>query len=70
MKFEYKITLIASLSAFWPNELEPKVALTLLNIGKRLTCWTSFSNASIMKDDENDEVPNGTPKILIPFTGV
>ncbi len=23
-----------------------------------------------MKDDVNDEVPNGTPKILIPFDGV
>jgi len=24
---------------------------------------------SLMKDDVNDEVPNGTPKILIPFNG-
>jgi hypothetical protein len=24
----------------------------------------------LMKDDVNDEVPNGTPKILIPFDGV
>jgi hypothetical protein len=23
-----------------------------------------------IKDDVNDEVPNGTPKILIPFYGV
>jgi hypothetical protein len=23
-----------------------------------------------MKDDLNDEMPNGTPKILIPFDGV
>ncbi len=23
-----------------------------------------------MKDDLNDEVPNGTPKILIPYDGV
>jgi hypothetical protein len=26
--------------------------------------------ASLMKDDVNDEVPNGTPKILIPFDRV
>jgi hypothetical protein len=26
--------------------------------------------ASLMKDDVNDEVPNGTPKSLIPFNGV
>ncbi len=24
---------------------------------------------SLMKDDVNDEVPNGTPKTLIPFNG-
>jgi hypothetical protein len=73
MKSECKVTIIASLSAFWPNELKPKATLTLLNIGKRLTCWTSSSNAFMMKDDvndENDKVPNGTPKILIPFNGV
>jgi hypothetical protein len=23
-----------------------------------------------MKDDVNDDLPNGTPKILIPFNGV
>jgi hypothetical protein len=26
--------------------------------------------ASLMKDDVIDEVPNGIPKILIPFDGV
>jgi hypothetical protein len=26
--------------------------------------------AYLMKDDMNDEVPNGTPKTLIPFDGV
>jgi hypothetical protein len=26
--------------------------------------------AFFMKDDMNDEVPNGTPKILLPFDGV
>jgi hypothetical protein len=26
--------------------------------------------AFFMKNDVNDEVPNGTPKILIPFNGV
>jgi hypothetical protein len=26
--------------------------------------------ASLMKDDVNDEVPNGTPKIIIPFDEV
>jgi hypothetical protein len=26
--------------------------------------------ASLMKDDVNDEVPSGIPKILIPFNGV
>jgi hypothetical protein len=33
-------------------------------------CQTSFNNASLMKDDVNDDLPNGTPKILIPFNGV
>jgi hypothetical protein len=73
MKSEYKVTVIASLSAFWPNELQPKATLTLLNIRKRSTCWTSSSNGSMMKDDVNDEngeVPNETPKILIPFNRV
>jgi hypothetical protein len=27
----------------------------------------SFKKAFLMKDYVNDEVPNGTPKILIPF---
>jgi hypothetical protein len=26
--------------------------------------------ASLMKDDVNDEVPSGIPKLLIPFDGV
>jgi hypothetical protein len=26
--------------------------------------------AFFMKDDMNDKVPNGTPKILLPFDGV
>jgi hypothetical protein len=26
--------------------------------------------ASLMKDDVNDEMPNGIPKIIIPFNGV
>jgi hypothetical protein len=33
-------------------------------------CQTSSTKASLMKDDMNDGVPNGTPKILIPFDGV
>jgi hypothetical protein len=37
---------------------------------KRSMCWTSFNMASLMKDDMNDGVPNGTPKSLIPFDGV
>jgi hypothetical protein len=34
------------------------------------TCQTSFSKVFFMKDDLNDELPNGTPKILILFNGV
>jgi hypothetical protein len=30
----------------------------------------SFRNTFLMKDYVNDEVPNGTPKTLIPFNGV
>jgi hypothetical protein len=37
---------------------------------RRSTCRTSFNMASLMKDDVIDEVPNGIPKILIPFDGV
>jgi hypothetical protein len=48
----------------------PKVALTSPNLKKRSTCQTSFNNASLMKDDVNDEVPNGTPNILIHFDKV
>jgi len=29
-----------------------------------------ISRASLIKDDVNDEVPNGTPKIIIPFDDV
>jgi hypothetical protein len=32
---------------------------------RRFTCQTSFNRASLMKDDVNDDVPNGTPKTLI-----
>ncbi len=34
---------------------------------KRSTCQTLSNKTSLMKDDVNDGVPNGTFKILIPF---
>ncbi len=40
------------------------------NLRKRSTYQTSFNTISLMKDDLNDEVLNGTPKTLIPFDGV
>jgi hypothetical protein len=40
----------------------PKATQTLPNLGKRSTCQTSSSKAFFMKDDVNDEMPNGTPK--------
>ncbi len=48
----------------------PKTTWTLSNVGRRLTCWTSFSKVSLMKDDVNDEIFNGTPQTLILFDGV
>jgi hypothetical protein len=33
-------------------------------------CQTIFSKVFFMKDDLNEEAPNGTPKILISFDGV
>jgi len=42
----------------------------LPTLKKMSTYQTSFSIISFMKDDLNDEVSNGTPKILIPFDGV
>ncbi len=39
-------------------------------MGKGSTCWTCFNEAYLMKDDVNDEVPNGTPKTLIPSDGM
>jgi hypothetical protein len=47
-----------------------KSYLNIIQYGRRSTCQTSFNKAFFMKDDANDEVLNGTPKILIPFDGV
>jgi hypothetical protein len=40
-----------------------KAIWTSLILGKRSTCWTSFRMASLMKDNKNDEAPNGIHKI-------
>jgi hypothetical protein len=34
------------------------------------TCQTFFNKVYLMKDDLNDDMPNGTPKNLIPSSGV
>jgi len=47
----------------WIKILEATWASSILE--RRSTCQTSFNRASLMKDDVNDEVPNGTPKTLI-----
>ncbi len=48
----------------------PKATWTSPILGRKSTCQTSFNNASLMKDDVNDELPNGNPETLIPFNGV
>jgi hypothetical protein len=48
----------------------PKATWTSPILRKRSTCWTSCNMASLMKDDVNNQVPNGTPKTLIPSYGV
>jgi hypothetical protein len=48
----------------------PKVIWTSPILTKRSTCQTSSNKAFFIKDDVNDEMPNGIPKILIPFDGV
>jgi len=52
------------------NELEFQRLFETSPILRRFTYQTSFNNAFFMKDDLNDEVPNGIPKILIPSNGV
>jgi len=47
-----------------------KATWTSSIIGRKFTCQTSSNKASLMKDDVNDEVPNGTPKTLIPTNGM
>jgi hypothetical protein len=47
-----------------------KATWTSCILRKKYTCQTSFSMASFMKYNVNDEVPNGTPKTRIPFDGV
>jgi hypothetical protein len=42
----------------------------LPNLRKRSTYQTSFNMIFFMKDDLNDEMPNGTPKSLIPSNGM
>ncbi len=48
----------------------PKATWTSPILGKRSTCQTPSNKAYLINDDVNDEVPNGTPKTLIPFDGV
>jgi hypothetical protein len=48
----------------------PKATWTSPILGRRSTCQTSFNRASLMKEDVNDELPNGNPKTLIPSNGV
>jgi len=48
----------------------PKVVGTLPILRRRSTCRTSSNKTSLMKNDVKDEVPNGTPKTLIPSNGV
>ncbi len=42
----------------------PKTTWTSSILGKRSACWTSSNNTFFMKDDVNDEMPNGTPNSL------
>jgi len=44
----------------------PKVTWSPI-LQKKSTFQTLSNKTSLMKDDVNDGVPNGTPKILIPF---
>jgi hypothetical protein len=41
----------------------PKATWTSPIFGKRSTSQTPYSKGSLMKDDVNDEMPNGNPKI-------
>ncbi len=47
-----------------------KATWTSSIIKKRSTWGTSFNMPFFMKDDVNDEMPNGIPKTLIPFDEV
>jgi hypothetical protein len=46
----------------------PKATQTSSNVKKMPTCQTSFNKASLMKDDVNDEMSNGTPKYSNSFS--
>jgi len=48
----------------------PKATWTSPILRNRSTCWTSSNKAFFMKHDVKVEVPNKTPKILIPYDGV
>jgi hypothetical protein len=48
----------------------PKATWTSPILVKRSTCWTSFNMAFFIKDDVNDEIPNGTPKNYNPSNGM
>ncbi len=53
------------------NELEfQRLFEHCLVQGEREHAKHFFIKLSFMKDDLNDEMPNGTPKILIPYDGV
>jgi hypothetical protein len=41
----------------------PKAIWTSPILKRRFTCWTSFNNASLMKDDVKYEVFNRTPRL-------
>ncbi len=68
-KWKREVCIIRNMMAIaQSNELKfQKLPKTSPILGRRSTCWTFSSNAYLMKDDVNDEVPNWTPKILIPF---
>jgi hypothetical protein len=48
----------------------PKATWTSPIIRKRSTCQTSSNKMYLMKDDMNDEIPNGTLKTLNFFYGM
>ncbi len=52
------------------NELKFQNYLNITHSREKVQCQTFSRRAFLMKGDVNDEVPNGTPKSMIPFDGV